>query len=158
MNAACSAGQVRCELLMKLRGIEVSETVCRLLYRARLAEVARKALSVVCLFLASVRHVGRDVHQANNRWIGPRFRNYGSPIAVRDKNARSILQSEDALRGSHIFFKGRLRLLDDADVVAILDKNVVNAFPARTICPGAVNQNNIPNRDALGSALRARCS
>jgi hypothetical protein len=39
----------------------------------------------------------------------------------------------------------RLRLLDDADVVAILDKNVVDAFPARTVGPGAVDQNNIPN-------------
>jgi hypothetical protein len=53
--------------------------------------------------------------------------------------------SEGALRGSHIFFKGRLRLLDDADVVAILDKGVIDAFPARAICSGAVNQNNIPN-------------
>jgi hypothetical protein len=30
--------------------------------------------------------------------------------------------------------------LDDADVVPILDENVVNALPAGTICPGAVNQ------------------
>ena len=50
-----------------------------------------------------------------------------------------------ALRSSHVFFKGRLRLLNDADVVAILDKDVVNALPAGTICPGTVNQNNIPN-------------
>jgi hypothetical protein len=64
---------------------------------------------------------------------------------VGDKNARSILLSKDALCGSHIFFKGRLRLLDDADVVAILDENVVHALPARTICPGTVNQNNISN-------------
>ena len=130
---------------MKLRGVEVSETVCRLLYRSRLAEVTWEALSVVSLILSSIWHVGRDVHQTGNRWIRPRFGNYGSPIAVSDKNARSILQSEDALRGSHIFFKRCLRLLDDADVVAILDKNVVNAFPAGTICPGTVNQNNIPN-------------
>jgi hypothetical protein len=63
---------------------------------------------------------------------------------VSDKNALAILLSKDALRGSHIFFKGRLRLLDDADVVAILDKNVVDASPAGTICPGTVNQNDIP--------------
>jgi hypothetical protein len=62
-----------------------------------------------------------------------------------DKNARSILLSKDAPSGSHIFFKGRLRLLDDADVKAILDKDVVDALPARTICPRTVYQNNIPN-------------
>jgi hypothetical protein len=35
--------------------------------------------------------------------------------------------------------------LDDANVVAILNEDVVNAFPARTIRPGAVDENNIPN-------------
>jgi hypothetical protein len=35
--------------------------------------------------------------------------------------------------------------LDNADVVAILDKNVVNTFPARTIGPSTVNDNNISN-------------
>jgi hypothetical protein len=39
--------------------------------------------------------------------------------------------------------------LDDADVVAILDQDVVDVFPARTICPGAVNQNKYSERDAL---------
>jgi len=63
---------------------------------------------------------------------------------VRDKDARAVLKSEDTLHGSYIVLEGRLWLLDDADVVAIFDKNVVDAFPARTICPGAVNQNNIP--------------
>ena len=64
---------------------------------------------------------------------------------MSDKNAGSILLSENALRSSDIFFKGRLRFLDDADLVAILDQNVVNAFPARTIRPGTVNQNDIAN-------------
>src|SRR6266550_1991042 len=54
--------QIGGEVLMKLRGVEVSETVCRLLYRRRLAEVAREALSVVSLILSSVRHMGRDVN------------------------------------------------------------------------------------------------
>jgi hypothetical protein len=78
--------------------------------------------------------------------MGPcRFGNNGSPIAVSDKNTRSILLSKDALGGSHIILKGRLRLLNDADVIAILHKNVVNALPAGTIRPSAVNQNNISN-------------
>src|SRR5580704_1238623 len=114
---------------MKLRRVDICETVGRFLYGARFGEVARKALSVLGLFLSSIWHVRRDVHQANHRWFRARFRNYGSPIAVRDKNARSILQGEHTLRRSHIILEGRLRLLDDADVVAILDKNVVDAFP-----------------------------
>jgi hypothetical protein len=42
---------------------------------------------------------------------------------------------KDALGGGHIFFKVRLRFLDDADVKAVRDQDVVNVFPARTIRP-----------------------
>jgi hypothetical protein len=63
---------------------------------------------------------------------------------VSDENAWSILLSKDAFHSRDIFLEGRLRLLDDADVVAMLDKNFVNALPTGTICPGTVNQNNIP--------------
>jgi hypothetical protein len=55
------------------------------------------------------------------------------------------LQSNNPLRGGDVFLEGSLRLLNDADVEAILHKNVVNASPARTVCPRAVNQYNIPN-------------
>ena len=64
---------------------------------------------------------------------------------MRNKNARSILQSKGALGGGHIFFKGCLWLLDNADVIAIPNKNVVDTFPAGAVGPGAVNQNNVTN-------------
>jgi hypothetical protein len=64
---------------------------------------------------------------------------------MSDKNARSSLLSEDALGRGHIIFKGRLRFLDDTDVVAVLDKNVIDTPPAGTICPGTVNQDDVPN-------------
>src|SRR6266481_3322643 len=126
---------------MKLRGVEVSETVSRLLNRSRLAEITGESFSIVSLILSSIRHMGRDVDQSGNRWIGPGFGNYRSPVAVGDQNARSILLSQDAFRSGDIVFKGCLRFLNDADVVAILDQNLVNAFPARTISPGTVNEN-----------------
>src|SRR5271154_954769 len=138
-------GKVSCEQFVKLRRVDICETVGRCLYGARFGEVARKALSVVGLFLAGVWHVSGDVDQPNDGWIISGFGDYGASVAVRDKNARSVLKSKDALCGNHIILKGCLRLLNDADVVAILDKNVVHASPARTIRPGAVNQNNIPN-------------
>lgn len=67
-----------------------------------------------------------------------------------DKNALPILLSNDALSGSHIILKGRLRLLDGADVVAVLNKDVVNTLPAGTICPSSMYQHDILDR-------RARC-
>jgi len=72
---------------------------------------------------------------------------------MSDKNARSILLSNDALRSGDIFFKGRLRLLDNADVVAILEKNVVNALPARTLCPGAMYE-----YDVFYGRCQSQCS
>src|SRR5712671_3529818 len=54
--------KVGCEVLMKLRGIEVSETVCALLYRVRFAEIARESFPVVRFIFASVWHMGRDVN------------------------------------------------------------------------------------------------
>ena len=42
--------KIRCKVLMKLRGVEIGETVC-FLYRTRLAEITREALSVVWLIL-----------------------------------------------------------------------------------------------------------
>src|ERR1700731_203470 len=130
---------------MKLRGVEIGETVSCLLYRSRLAEVTWETLSVVCLILSSVWHVGRDIYQSGNCWIRSGLSNYGSTITVSDKNAQSILLSEGAFCSCHIFFKGCLRLLDDVNVVTIFDENVVNTLPARTICPGAVYQNNVPH-------------
>jgi hypothetical protein len=53
--------------------------------------------------------VSSDLHQSDNRRIGSRFGNNGSPIAVCDKDARSILQCEDTLHGGHIILEGRLR-------------------------------------------------
>src|SRR5882762_4496391 len=58
--------QVSGEVLMKLRWIEVRETVGGLLYRARLAEIAWEALSVVRFVLSSIGHVGCDVHQTSD--------------------------------------------------------------------------------------------
>ena len=63
--------KIGCKVLMKLRRIEVSETICRLLYRTRLAEVTREALSVVRFVLSSVWHVRCNVHQSGNGWIRP---------------------------------------------------------------------------------------
>jgi len=83
----------------------VIETVCCLLYRSRLAEVTWEALSGASLALSGIWHVGSDVDQTGDGWIRPRFGNDGSPVAVSDKYAPSILLSEGALRSGHIFLE-----------------------------------------------------
>src|ERR1700730_3643094 len=72
--------QVFREVLLKLRGVEIGETICRLLYRSRFAEVTWETLSVVCLILSSVWHMGRDIYQSGNWWIRPGVRTYGASV------------------------------------------------------------------------------
>ena len=75
---------------------------------------------------------------------------------MRDENARSILLSNNPLGRGDIFFKGGLRFLNDADVVAILDKVVVNAPLAGTVRPGTVDEDDIFYGGFLG--LQVRCA
>src|ERR1700737_1319082 len=51
-------GQVICEVLMKLCGVKVRETVWSFLYRGRLAEVTWETLPVVRLILSGIGHLG----------------------------------------------------------------------------------------------------
>src|SRR5580698_353619 len=141
--------KVGCEVLPKLCGIQISEAVCRLLYCGGLTEVTGKAPSIVSLIFASVWHVGRDVHQTNNNGIIPRFCDYRSAIAMSHKNAGTVLLSKDTPCRGHIFFKRRLGFLYDAYVISVLDKNVVDAFPARSVGPCSVNEHNVLHRCVL---------
>src|SRR5580700_1260596 len=74
--------EVSREVFVKLRRVKISEAVRCFLYRGGFVEVTGKALSVVGLILASIRHVRGDVYQADNRWIRPRFGNYCASVAV----------------------------------------------------------------------------
>src|SRR5580658_205759 len=60
------SSQIGRKVLMKLGGVEVRESICRPLYRIRLAEITWEALSVVGLVLSSVGHVRCNVHQPGN--------------------------------------------------------------------------------------------
>src|SRR5437899_1867165 len=122
-------GQIGSKVLMELRGIQVSETVGRFLDHGGLAEIAWESLSVLSLALSRVRHVGRDVYQADNNRVGSCLCDYGAAVAVSNQDAGSILKSKNPLRGGHVVFKRSLRLLDDADVIAVFDKDVVNSLP-----------------------------
>src|SRR5262249_12970988 len=64
-------------------------------------------------------------------------------ITVSDENTASRLHSDNSPRGGYIRLERCLRLLHDADGVAVLAEDVVDAFPARAICPRAVNEHHV---------------
>jgi hypothetical protein len=91
---------------MKLGRIEVRETICRFLYRTWSAEGAfrrplRSLQRVACALQCT------PIQQRMDR---ARFLITAPPIAMRDKDARSVLLGEDTLQGCHIIMEGRLRL------------------------------------------------
>ena len=97
--------QIGCKEKMKLRGVEKSKPICSRDHRGRLAEITWEALSVLRLTLSRIRHVSSNVHQSDNGWISSRFRNNGSPIAMCDKDGRSVLQCEDTLHGGDVILE-----------------------------------------------------
>ena len=64
-------------------------------------------------------------------------------IAVSNKDAGSFLPSKHAFGGRHVILKGCFGFLNNAYVETVLKKDVINAFPARTICPCAMHQYDI---------------
>jgi hypothetical protein len=61
------------------------------------------------------------------------------------ETARAALSITSATSFScrHVILEGRLRFFDDTDVEVIIDKNVVNAPPARTVRPDTVDEDDI---------------
>jgi hypothetical protein len=74
--------------------------------------------------------VGRDINQCHDLRIVRGFSDYSSAVAVSDNDAWSVLLSDHAFRRGYVFFERRFWLLNDANIVAILDENIVNSFPA----------------------------
>jgi hypothetical protein len=69
---------------------------------------------------------------------------------MSNKKARPVLQSYNAFGGGDVILEGRFRLLNHAYIEMVLNKNVINLFPARTICPGAVYEYDVLDWNALG--------
>ena len=70
---------IGCKESMKLRGVEKSEPICRRLHLGKFVEITWEERSVLMFTLSRIGHVGSDVHQTDNGWIGSRFGNDGSP-------------------------------------------------------------------------------
>jgi len=78
---------------MKLLGVEVSETVHRLLIAPDLLRCL-EALAVVRLVLSASGMCARDVYKTATDESVPASGNYGSPITVTTKNARAFCIAE----------------------------------------------------------------
>ncbi len=62
---------------------------------------------------------------------------------MADQDHRPILTIEHALRSRHVAGQGFIRVRDDADLVALGDKQLIDAFPAGAVGPGAMDEHDI---------------
>ena len=93
--------------------------------------------------LALVRREGRDVDERRHVGIGASLGDHRPAVGVADENDRLALRVDDALGRGHVAFERQRRILDDADVVAVLLQDVVDALPAGAVHETAVNENDV---------------
>ncbi len=64
-------------------------------------------------------------------------------VGVADENHGPVLRSEDELRSRNVVGQRESRVLDDADGVAVLLQNSVNALPSCAIHEATVDENDV---------------
>lgn len=125
------AREVGGEVFKVVSGGEKRETVRSLLNGFRLAGGAGKEFSVGGLRLTSIGLVRRDIDESRDMRIDSGLGDDRAAVAMRDQNARTLLEIDDALRGGDILLQRGQRFLNDTDVVPILGQDLVDRFPAR---------------------------
>src|ERR1700686_1298359 len=71
------------------------------------------------------------------------FSDYRSPVGMANENCRSVLHCKSSLGNCYVVLQRYRRILDDADVIAVLLQDFVNAFPACAVNKTTVNQNDV---------------
>src|SRR6267378_6192248 len=126
----------------ELRSVEEQIAVLRRQYR-RYGCAGRWILDQRGHGLALVRSKGGDINESRNLGIVSGFSDYCSPVGVADENCRSVLRCKNALGSRHVVLQRYRRVLDDADVIAVLLQDTVDTFPARAVCKTSMNQNDV---------------
>jgi len=85
----------------------------------------------------------RHVHQPDDLWIITRLGNHHAGVGMADEYDRSVLQRDDTLRRRYIVSQRGQRILNSDHMKALRLEKRNYSGPARSIRPGAVNQDNI---------------
>jgi hypothetical protein len=99
-----------------------------------------------------------DVAESSDLLVGSRRSDDGTAVRVADENRRAVLLVQDAAGDGDVIFERQRRVLDDADVEAILFEELVDTLPAGSIHEAAVNQRDVPyfTHDDLRSSCLPR--
>src|SRR5208337_4758919 len=92
-----------------------------------------------------------NVDQAFDAWVVAGFGDDGAAVRMSHENNGAFLLGDYAFGRGHVVGQRGGRILHDADAIAVLLEDLVDAFPARSIDESAVNQN---NRSPSGICIR----
>src|SRR5213076_2769535 len=85
--------------------------------------------------LPVIQRKGGDINKPRDLWIVAGFCNYLSTVGVANENHRTAMRRQNALGYGNIIRERYCRILNDADVVAVLLEDFVDFFP-----PGAIHE------------------
>ena len=90
------------------------------------------------------RRERRHVDQPDNLWVITRFGNHHAGVGMADQYYWSVLQRDDALRRRYIVGQRGQRILHRDYMKTLRLEKRNHPGPARSIRPGAVNEDYIP--------------
>ena len=139
MNAACSGAHVAGERGMELLPVEEEKPVLRRQNR-RNGRAGRRVRDQRVDRLALVRSERRDVDERRHLRMVARFGDDDAAVRVADQNHRSALGVDGALGDGDVVGERDRRVLDDADGVAVLPQDLVDALPTGAVDEAAVDE------------------
>src|SRR5207244_10613976 len=71
------------------------------------------------------------------------FSDYRSPIGMANENCRSVLRCKNSPGNCYVVLQRYCRILDDADAVAVLLQDLVDALPASAVNKATVDENDV---------------
>jgi hypothetical protein len=129
MNAANSTSTSAANESWKLLAVEEKKSIL-LRQDWRLRSVRGEALDQGVHRLARVRCEGRDVDERRHVRVVASFGDHRSAIGMTNENDRLSQRVDDALGRDNVALKRERRILDDADLVAVLRQLAVDALPS----------------------------
>ncbi len=91
--------------------------------------------------LALVGSKGCDIDKPRDLWIVAGFGDHRSSVGVADEHHRAALRMNDEFGGGDIAGQRDRGILDDADTVAVLLQELIDALPTGTIHETPVDKN-----------------
>jgi hypothetical protein len=105
---------------------------------------------------AHVRREGRHIDQTRDLRVGAGFGDDDAAVGMADENCRAVLPGQHSVHRRNVIPQRGQRDLDDANMVAAVGQDVVDAAPAGTVGEGTVDEQDVVHADGRRRRLGDR--